>query len=456
MGAVITVLILIGMYFIQPTATLTTAGIRTIGIVVAFLVMLIAEVLPLSITCLIFLPLMSLLGATKTFSAALSGFSNQVVFFIIASFAIAAGFTSIPLSKRILLALLKAFGKNVKSMLFAMMLCAALLSSVVSNVPTCAIFMAIGLSFLDLYEDDDAKRRTGKAFMIGIPVASMVGGMMTPAGSSINLLAIGLLEQFTGETITFVQWMAVGIPLTVFVLPVAWFLMVKVYKPAEINKEMVTKFINTLDVPEKMQAKEKKVLVITAVMLVFWIMSSWIRSINVMVVAMIGACLLFLPKIDVLEWKSFSRSVSWDSFFLVGTVLSMGGAMVSNGVSEWIITLLPTMQMSVYGLTAFAVGLIFIMLIIIPVAPSLVTLMASPLIALAAGLGYAPAFIMLTLGLCAANCYLLPLDTVTLLTYGTGYYSMLDMPKSTLPLQVFIVAVMCVWIPVACRWLGML
>lgn len=456
MGAVITVLILIGMYFIQPTATLTTAGIRTIGIVVAFLVMLIAEVLPLSITCLIFLPLMSLLGATKTFSAALSGFSNQVVFFIIASFAIAAGFTNIPLSKRILLALLKAFGKNVKSMLFAMMLCAALLSSVVSNVPTCAIFMAIGLSFLDLYEDDDAKRRTGKAFMIGIPVASMVGGMMTPAGSSINLLAIGLLEQFTGETITFVQWMAVGIPLTVFVLPVAWFLMVKVYKPAEINKEMVTKFINTLDVPEKMQAKEKKVLVITAVMLVFWIMSSWIRSINVMVVAMIGACVLFLPKIDVLEWKSFSRSVSWDSFFLVGTVLSMGGAMVSNGVSEWIITLLPTMQMSVYGLTAFAVGLIFIMLIIIPVAPSLVTLMASPLIALAAGLGYAPAFIMLTLGLCAANCYLLPLDTVTLLTYGTGYYSMLDMPKSTLPLQVFIVAVMCVWIPVACRWLGML
>lgn len=456
MGAVITVLILIGMYFIQPTATLTTAGIRTIGIVVAFLVMLIAEVLPLSITCLIFLPLMSLLGATKTFSAALSGFSNQVVFFIIASFAIAAGFTNIPLSKRILLALLKAFGKNVKSMLFAMMLCAALLSSVVSNVPTCAIFMAIGLSFLDLYEDDDAKRRTGKAFMIGIPVASMVGGMMTPAGSSINLLAIGLLEQFTGKTITFVQWMAVGIPLTVFVLPVAWFLMVKVYKPAEINKEMVTKFINTLDVPEKMQAKEKKVLVITAVMLVFWIMSSWIRSINVMVVAMIGACVLFLPKIDVLEWKSFSRSVSWDSFFLVGTVLSMGGAMVSNGVSEWIITLLPTMQMSVYGLTAFAVGLIFIMLIIIPVAPSLVTLMASPLIALAAGLGYAPAFIMLTLGLCAANCYLLPLDTVTLLTYGTGYYSMLDMPKSTLPLQVYIVAVMSVWIPIACRWLGML
>ncbi len=450
------VLILIGMYFVPETASLTTAGIRTIGMVLAFLVVLITEALPLTIICWTFLGLMPLLGASPSFSAALSGFSNQVVFFILASFGIAAGFTHIPLSKRILIKLLKMFGKNVSSMLFAIMLCSALVSSVVSNVPTCAIFMAIALSFLDLYEDDASKRRAGKAFMIGVPVASMIGGMMTPAGSSINLLAIGLLEQFTGETITFVQWMAVGIPLTIVLLPIAWFIIVKVYKPSEINPKLVQNFIGKLDISPKISAPEVRMLVVTLIMLVLWILSSWYRQINVMVVAMLGCCILFFPKIGVLNFKTFIKETNFESFFLVGTVLSLGSAMVNNGVSDWIVTLLPTMQMSPTLLVGFTVLMIFLMLIVIPVAPSLVTLMASPLIGLAIGMGHSAPMIMLTLGLCAGNCYLLPLDTVTLLTYGTGYYSMTDMPKSTAFIQIFIVVIMAAWIPFACRLFGLM
>ncbi|MDR0877522.1 MAG: anion permease, partial [Treponema sp.] len=209
MGAAI--FILIAMFFIPPSENLPVSGIHTIGMVFAFLVVLITEALPMMLTCLIFLGLMPLIGVSPSFSSALSGFSNQVIFFILASFGIAAAFTTIPLSKRLLVALLRRFGKSVKSMLFALMACAALISAVVSNVPTCAIFMAIALSFLELYDDPDEKKRAGRAFMIAIPVASMIGGMMTPAGSSINLLAISLLEQHTGITITFVQWMAAGI-----------------------------------------------------------------------------------------------------------------------------------------------------------------------------------------------------------------------------------------------------
>lgn len=454
-GIGLAVLVLVAMLFIPASEMLTTAGIRTIGIVVAFLLLLITEALPITIICWAMLGLMPVLGATESFSGALSGFSNQVVFFILASFGIAAGFTTIPLSRRVLIRLLKAFGRSVSTMLFAMMVCSALVSSVVSNVPTCAIFMAIGLSFLDLYENKEERSRAGKAFMIGIPVASMIGGMMTPAGSSINLLAIGLLEQFTGETITFVQWMGVGIPLTIIILPISWLIIVKIYKPTEINPGMVKTFVGNLHVPPQMERKEIKMLVLTFGMLAFWIASSWVRSINVMVVALLGVCLMFMPGIRILEFNSFIKDVNFESFFLVGAVLSIGNAMVTNGVSEWIITLLPKMEMSLPVLVAFTVTLVFILLIIIPVAPSLVTLMASPLIALAIGSGHSPAVIILTLGLCAANCYLLPLDTVTLLTYGTGYYRMTDMPKSTALIQVVLIVVMAVWIPFGARLVGL-
>jgi sodium-dependent dicarboxylate transporter 2/3/5 len=429
-------------------------GIRVIALLLAFLVILVSEALPIMLACLICLVLMPLLKITPSFSAALTGFSNQVVFFILASFGIAAAFTDIPLSRRLLISILKKFGGSVKSILFALMACTALISSMVSNVPTCALFMGIGLNFLELYDDPAAKKRSGQAIMIAIPVSSMIGGMMTPAGSSINLLTISLLEQHSSQTITFVQWMAAGIPLTLVILPVAWFLICAVYKPAEINAAMVNGFIRGLAIPEKITPREIKTLLITGIMFVFWVLSSWFRSINVMVVALAGCCVFCLPGINILKFEKFRKSINWESFFLVGTVLSLGSAMIHNKVSDWLISLIPSLSLSTPLLIVFVVTLTFLLLVIIPVAPSLVTFMALPFVSLAAGMGVSPVLVMLAFGLSVANCYLLPLDTVPLLTYGAGYYSMTDMLKSTLPLQISIIIVMGLWIPVIGRILG--
>ena len=54
---------------------------------------------------------------------------------------------------------------------------------------------------------------------------------------------------------------------------------------------------------------------------------------------------------------------------------------------------------------------------------------------------------MLTAALCAGNCYLLPLDTVPLITYSKGYYSMTDMAKSTIFLQLAMIALCALWLP---------
>jgi sodium-dependent dicarboxylate transporter 2/3/5 len=315
--------------------------------------------------------------------------------------------------------------------------------------------MAVGLSFLELYENPDDKKRAGRAFMIGIPVASMIGGMMTPVGSSINLLAISLLEEHTGQTITFVQWMLAGIPLALVLLPIAWWLITIIYKPADIDPDMVKNFASTLKVPEIMDLQEKKVIALMLVMLVLWILSSWFRQINVMVVAMLGCTTLFLPGMRILEINKFMKENSWTSFFMMGTVLSIAAAMIKNGVSDWIVTLTPALNVSTPLLVGFVAAAVFGLLIIIPVAPSLVAIIAYPVISLATGAGVSPAIAMATTSLCACNCYLLPLDAVPLITYGKGYYGMLDMAKSTLPLQIIIIILVSLWLPVVFNIIGM-
>lgn len=447
-GIVIAIALLLASQLLPANEFLTATGIKTVGLLLAFLVMLVTEALPVVVTSLIFCGLMPLLGVTNGLGAALSGFSQPIVFFTLASFGIAAAITNIPLSKRILRVLLRKFGKNIKSALFAMMACCALVSSLVSNVPTCAIFMAISLSFIEMYENEDEKRKTGRAFMIGIPVASMIGGMMTPAGSSINLLAISQLEKLTGQTITFVQWMCAGIPLCIVMLPLAWLLIVAVYKPADVSAERISEFAESMGIPEKMSSKEKKVITLVLVMLGLWIASSWVPAINVMIVAILGCCVMFLPGVDVLELDTFLRENSWDAFFLVGTVLSISTAMIENGVSDCIASLIPAMNLSTMLLVAFTAVLIFATLIVIPVASSLIPIMAVPLVAIATGSSVSPALILMTAALCACNCYLLPLDTVSLITYSKGYYSMTDMAKSTVFMQIAMVILCALWLPV--------
>jgi sodium-dependent dicarboxylate transporter 2/3/5 len=90
--------------------------------------------------------------------------------------------TNFPIANRFSKAILMAFGKSIGSILLALMVVTALISSVISNVPTCAIFMSIALSFLKLYPVEADRKKTGRAFMIALPVASMTGGIMTPAG----------------------------------------------------------------------------------------------------------------------------------------------------------------------------------------------------------------------------------------------------------------------------------
>ncbi len=462
-GLIVAVLVIAISQFMPDNAMLTATGMKTVGVLIAFLVILVTEALPVVVTSLIFVGLLPLLGVAASgpsmmanLKIALSGYSEPIVFFTLASFGIAAALTNIPLSKRVLRALLKKFGRDINSVLLAVMVCTAVISSIVSNVPTCAIFMAISLDFLKLYKTEEDRKATGKAFMIGVPVASMIGGMMTPAGSSINLLAISQLESLTGQTITFVQWMLAGIPLTIVMIPIAWLLITRIYKPVAVSREDIEEFIGTLslDIPEKTETKEKKVIVIVAVMFTLWVLSSWISQINVMIVAILGCCVMFLPGIEVLDIKTFLRDNSWDAFFLVGSVISIANCMISNGVSTAIASAIPALSVSLPVLIAFTAVLIFVTLVIIPVASSMIPIMAAPLVAVATGAGVSPAMILLAAALCAGNCYLLPLDTVPLITYSKGYYSMTDMAKSTIWMQLAMVALCALWIPLVGMMVG--
>ena len=335
-GLLLAVLVLLVMHFSPNFHGLTQAGQSTIGLTLFFLILLIGEALPITLASLFTVGLIPVFGASERFAYAVVGFSHPVIFFIIASFAIAGAIMNVPLPRRLLLFLVKRTKPKVEMILLAMMIATAAVSFFISNVPACAIMMVVALEFAGLAEEGPQKNSIGKTFMIAVPVSTMIGGIATPASSSLNLLALGLLYGHTGVSVSFVHWMAVGVPLVFVLIPLAWFLMVKVYKPQAIDEEKIKKYCLHLEgeVDLRFSKQELKVLIIMTVMLALWISSSWIDSVEIFTVSLLGAVLFMMPGVDLLSPKKFIQEINWDVIFISGTVLSLAAAFVTNGVSS--------------------------------------------------------------------------------------------------------------------------
>lgn len=451
-GLAAAVVIFAASFFIHTADASARPGVTALAMAVALLIIILTKALHPVSACLICIVLMPLTGITDSFAGALSGFTTRVPIFILAALAFAEAYAKVPISKRVLMMLLRSFGKDVRSVLLTMMLGAALLSSITSTMATCAIFMAIALSFLDLYHDEVQRQRAGRAFMIGIPVAAMIGSMMTPVGSSLNMYAVTMLEKFTGNSISFVQWLCAGIPLAIFALPAAWYLILVLFRPAEVEPGTMRSFLNSLAIPDEVSVQEKKVLIVTAAMIVLWIASSWISALDVAMVSVLGACVLFLPGVRVLDMKTFLRDVDWSPVFLAGTLLSLAGAIADAGMANMVIK---THIAAVPAVAICAVAA-FILLALLSSAPVIMVIAAPLLCAFSAACGLSPAIGVMTLGLCACNNYFRPRDSVTRLTFETGYYTPLDMIKVALPIQIWLVIIISLWVPVVgkiCRFI---
>ncbi len=133
-GFMLALFFLIAMFFVPTSETLTVAGRNTLGLLFAVIVLLVTEALPIGITCILSTALLVMFGCVPSVSAALSGYTNKIVFFILVSFGISKAITVVPLSRRLLVFLIKVFGGSSSLMLLAFMICSSIVSSIMSNV----------------------------------------------------------------------------------------------------------------------------------------------------------------------------------------------------------------------------------------------------------------------------------------------------------------------------------
>ena len=456
-GLVLAIIVLFITVSTPPQFGLTELGYKTLGILLIGLFLWILESMPLAVTALLVIILQPILGVSSL-GEALSNFANPVTFSVLASFAISAAIVKTPLAHRLIKRLLYLSKNNSKKIILSFMIGTMVISSIMSNVSATALSMGLALGILAKMEPGDNKMRFGKVIMIAIPFAGMIGGLITPAASSINVITLNMMKELAGYQVSFLEWILYGFPIAVILLPSCWYVLIKLFKPQNIDQAVIDGFIKSEDVPEKMDKQEIKVAIIILTVMILWITGSWVPALDLTIVALGGMICFFLPGVDVLNWKEFSENVSWNAVIMIGGVISIGSATIKAELGQWFLSLFvdKLVQMPLFVLL-IVMGIFLVLIkLLIPIGPAIITITAVPLYGLATIMNIPVEILFLPMAFVTIACLLVPLAAVPLITYSQGYYSMRDMFISGLITSLIWVVLTAVWVPFVGKMLGVL
>lgn len=422
-------------------------GARALGYVIAVVLLFLFEVFPIAVISILAVITAAPLGLIPE-AEAFANFAVGPGFFVFGVLMIAIAFTSTGFGKRTSLYVSGLLGSKPKMVLLSYMLGTGLISSVLADIPTAFIFGALAVELLKKNGCMPGCSNFGKSVMIGIPIAATVGGLGTPAGGALNVMTISMLQNLCGISVSFLQWTLICFPFAAIMLLICWFILCKVF-PAEIDN---VEGLDDIEEQKKelgpMSVAEKKYLFIFAIMLILWLTSS-IHGLSLWLIAVVGAAFLFMPGIDILNWRKMGDQVSCEVPYLIWGTNVVAYILSANGTAAWIA------DNTLGSLTGSPLVLILVIAVflgvyghfIIPGATALLAVMIPIFVMTAPQLGISAMLLVMCVSLAAHVTTLLPFaDPVSMATYNHDYWTIADMIKIS-------VIYGTVWIPVSVAYL---
>ena len=301
---------------------LTPVGKKAIAMMLAAVLVWVFEVIPIAVSSILF-TLLPVVAGIIPLPKVMAHFATPTVFFVFAMFCISIAFQNSGLNRRVVLWTSLRSRGNPSRLLFFLMMVSALLSTFLADIPVVAMMLPVAVLLLEKNRCEPGASPFGKAVMLGLPIACLIGGVGTPAGSAMNMLTIGLLQDTAKVHISFFEWMAIGMPMVLILTPVAWWAVIKVFPP-EMDRlagmELVEREYAELG---PVTGREKLFFVILLINFILWCTDK-IHGLPLPVVAVIGGSLFVLPRIQLIDWERDKCRIGWDILMLIGASNALG------------------------------------------------------------------------------------------------------------------------------------
>lgn len=339
-----------------PLGSLDAPAHRLSAVMALVIVLWVTEVLPLPVTALLGPTLAVVLGVTPA-GDAFAPFADPLIFLFIGSFIIAQAIFVHRLNERIAYGVMswKLIGAHPGRILVAYGGIAALISAWMSNTATAAMLLPVGLSLLTFMETEgDVPPRYGTALMLVMAYGCSLGGMATIVGTPPNVIAVGMLDEFVGVEITFLEWMAFAVPISALMMGFLIFYMSRVGARGLGEVPGADRVIADRKAAlGKWKRGEKNVLVAFLLTVTMWVVPGLLSlilgaghpvasllssAVPISVAAISGAVLLFIMPIDrerrsTITWSEAAQ-IDWGTVLLFGGGLALGQMAFDTGLAE--------------------------------------------------------------------------------------------------------------------------
>lgn len=418
---------------IIPTPGLNVSGHAALALLVFAIIMWVTEALHLAVTSLLLLFIQPIIGV-NSFTNAVIGFANPIIFLMIGGFIIAEAIRKSGLASRLTYNMLNRFGTTPDRSLFTVVFSTGILSAFIENVVAYAMLLPIIKEIIPLMgikNPEKGESNFSKSMVLGGSFGSLAGGFGTEIGTAPNLMAAAYTQ------LPFVNWMIFGFPLAFIMMTTIWKWLGIIYK-AEIKG--IIGGMDAIAAKKEslgpMSKNEKLTLIILLFTIGLWVTTS-ITGLDSFSVALIGAVLLFAVR--VIDWKDAQSGVDWGLIVFFGGALSLGAALLSTGAANWLIgdivaflgpnasTILIMVVLMIISVTITQVmSNIALAAILIPIAVTLATAQGQPI-----GVYAVPVAIACSLS------YMLPMaDPTVAMAYGTKYVNIPGIFKAGFPLVI--------------------
>ena len=335
------ILALLAGYIMWQNGMPLTAA-QTVAVTTLCIVWWIFEPIPIPATSLIPLSLLPLLGIIDR--AGLSGaYGHPLILLLLSGFLLSTALEKNGAHRRLAIGLLNIIGgHSSRRVVIGFMGVAALLSMWISNTATALMMLPVAMAVLEKAPDD----RLRVPLLLAIAYGCSIGGMGTPIGTPPNVVFMGIYEEATGRTVSFLEWMSWTLPIVAVLFPLcAIWLTRNLGKPASGGED------TGVDLPRlgAWQTAEIRVLAVFVVTALLWVtrtgpFGGWVEMLGVSysndaMVGFAGVIALFLigngqgNGEKLLDWETAER-IPWGILLLFAGGLAIAAAFTSSGLSQ--------------------------------------------------------------------------------------------------------------------------
>jgi sodium-dependent dicarboxylate transporter 2/3/5 len=245
------------------------------------------EAIPVAATA--FIPLVSFpLLQVMPVKAVAQSYAHPTIFLFMGAFVLALAVEKWSLHRRIALTVLSRTGTDGRKLILGFMVASALLSMWMTNTSTAMMLLPIAASVAAMVAEKavgvsgEEKRRFQVALLLALAYATTIGGMSTIIGTPPNVMLAGFIEETYGLQIAFFDWMLIGLPLALVLLPLGWVVLTRVVFRVDIpaSPEAANVISGMRQEMGVMTSPERRVGLLFLSVVLLWMSRKWLNNVS--------------------------------------------------------------------------------------------------------------------------------------------------------------------------------